>query len=73
MGKRFTRQDGESMREFQDRCNRVLAEEAKERAVLAGRTRPRRGGNSRLGRADRRAADRVDGYDRDDLGESPDY
>lgn len=24
-------------------------------------------------RAERRAADRVDGYDRDDLGESPDY
>jgi hypothetical protein len=25
------------------------------------------------GSAERRAADRVDGYDRDDLGESPDY
>lgn len=26
-----------------------------------------------MDRADRRSADRIDGYDRDDLGESPDY
>jgi hypothetical protein len=45
---------------------------AKIERVLAKIDRPaRQRGPSR--RAEQRAADRIDGYDRDDLGESPDY
>ena len=50
--------------------------EAREAATKAARRRAIPGGRFRSGpvrRNHRRDADRIDGYDRDDLGHSPDY
>lgn len=72
MAKKYVRQNGESMQDFQARCR------AEQQAAGAGWQGERYAPNKRKPRAVRQArsdrnADRIDGYDRDDLGLSADY
>jgi hypothetical protein len=69
MGKKYQRMQGESMEQFQRRCNEA---ETAAKQALGGRPRGGRRRRARFGKSNANA-DHVDGYDRDDLGESPDY
>lgn len=61
------------------RYQRIAREQRERReareAAAKQRKRPRGGKKraARFGRTSNREADRIDGYDRDDLGPSPDY
>ena len=72
MGKRFTRLDGESMPQFQARIAAVQSAERVVRVAVRYR-RKRFTQQAQTLRVDQRNADHVDGYDRDDIGLSPDY
>jgi hypothetical protein len=71
MGKKYQRMDGESLATFNQRCQQA------ENSLRGGRKKPR-GGKKRRARfgkttQQQRNADHIDGHDRDDLGESPDF
>jgi hypothetical protein len=68
MGKKYQRQNGESMPAFRAR---VAAAEAASKPASPPRRRRHRHPDSSP--SWQRYADRIDGYDRDDMGESPDY
>lgn len=69
MGKRFQRQDGENMQAFQAR---IAAVQSAERVVVQQRTYRRKRFKQQES-ALRASADHIDGFDRDDLGLSPDF
>lgn len=73
MGKRFVRQNGESMLAFRERIAAVQSAERAQREALVYRGRRFRAQREALRSQSDRVADRIDGFDRDDLGESPDY
>ena len=72
MGTKYQRQNGESMAAFRARC--AAAEAAGKPAYTPGPKRYPRGYRRGAHKSDwERQADIVDGYNRDDLGESPDF
>ena len=70
MGRKYQRQNGENMLAFQQRCQEA---EQLEKAARAVPKKPRHRSVRVRYTAQQRNADKVDGYDRDNLGESPDY
>lgn len=64
------REPGETFASFSGR-QRASQLAAEDRAILKPKKRKARPSARQL--ADKRAADRIDGFDRDDIGESPDY
>ena len=71
MGQKYQRQNGESLPAFRERVGAAESAERQTRESLGYRHK-RFKQQERALRRDREA-DRVDGFDRDDLGESPDY
>lgn len=71
MGKRFSRQDGETMLEFQARIGAIQSAEriTRDQNVYRHRRFKQQEGALR----DTRSADNIDGYDRDDIGLSQDF
>ena len=67
MGQSFKQMQGEKLADYHARVRAAQAEE-RAKLVIPYRTRSRKAKC-----ADNRIADRIDGYDRDDIGESPDY
>jgi len=67
MGKKYTRLNGESMDAFRKRCNET------EHALRGDRPRGGAKRKKRFTQPYNPTADVVDGLNRDDLGESPDY
>lgn len=67
MGKRYKRMDHETMPQFNARCQ--VAELALKAPPKPKKVRVKRAANGKFAKA----ADKVDGFDRDNLGESPDF
>lgn len=70
MGKKYQRMNGESMPQFQAR---IAAAQAAERMAIPQPIKRQRRKRNTSQSSWSRNADHVDGYDRDDLGESHDY
>lgn len=70
MGVKYKRQNGETMEAFNARCRQAQTSESMARCRVSFKIGKRK---RRIYSEHDRVADRIDGYDRDDLGESPDY
>lgn len=74
MGKKYQRRNGESLADFNARCRASQPSRmTPERAKRGGFTNSLWRLEERRRAAEKRIADRIDGFDRDDLGESPDF